>query len=73
MTVAVYDNPATFCREGWQDGALLGHVSLALMESRGFRESGRMPWWLNAGAWSTGKVHGDPLAVRALNPPLGHP
>jgi hypothetical protein len=73
MTAAVYDNPATMRREGWQDGRLEGFVSRSLMESRGFRESGLMPWWLNVGNWSPGKVHGDPCAVGPLNTVLGMP
>jgi hypothetical protein len=32
-----------------------------------------MPWWLNVGNWSPGKVHGDPCAVGPLNTVLGMP
>lgn len=72
MSAAIYDNPATCSREVWRDGRMEILVSLKAMSTRGFRELA-MPWFLDTGKWEPGKVVGERLAVRPLNPPLGHP
>ncbi len=74
MSVALYDNPATMCREAWRNGRLDGHLSASLLLNRSFRGDRSMPFWLNgAHPWKPGHVDGDSLAVPPLNPTLGHP
>lgn len=67
MSVCVYDNPASMTREGWQDGKLLMSVSANVLETKGYRESGKIPWILNIGEWKPGQISGDIEAIDENN------
>ena len=60
MAVCTYDNPATMCRECWQDGELLHSYSLALMEQKGPKY---FFFGANIGAWKKGQMVGDSAAI----------
>lgn len=60
MITAVYDNPATYCREVWKDGMLMAHISLDLMMTKGFNGNPNMHMALNSGPWKEGRILGDP-------------
>ena len=65
MATCTYDNPATMCRECWQDGKLLCSYSSMLMMSK---ESWPPPphkffFGANIGDWKTGQMVGDRSAI----------
>lgn len=64
IKVCVYDNPRTMCREAWQDGKVVAHISAGLLMLDGFQGDRRMFFGLNAGEhFVTGCVYGDPEAI----------
>lgn len=63
MSSCVFDNPATMCREAYTDGRLIAHLSLAVMETKGFTGHRSIPFYLNIGRWKTGRVVGDRAAL----------
>jgi hypothetical protein len=62
--VAVYDNPATYCREGWVDGKMTMHVTAEILTSKGFNGHRCFPFQLNVGKWREGQILGDPGAIQ---------
>lgn len=73
MKVCVYDNPATWMREAWQDGKLLAAHSATFMASKDFdayARSGRMPFVLNCSKpFTPGEVvYGDSEAIDPAQP-----
>lgn len=63
MITAVFDNPATMCREAWKDGRLVAFISARLMFDRDFFGDSTMHMALNCGKWEEGKVRGDVEAI----------
>ena len=62
--VAVYDNPATWRREGWVDGSMRMFITAELLLQKGFRgDRYAFPWQLNVGDWKEGQIIGDPDAI----------
>jgi hypothetical protein len=71
MVVCTFDNPATWCRECWQDGKLLCSYSYLILPGIA-REPipGRLYFFgANVGEWSPGRLWGDP---RATEPAYSH-
>jgi len=64
VRICVYDNPATMHREAWKDGRLVASISLALLETKGFEGHPSIFFGLNVGQWESGKLRGDPAAMR---------
>jgi hypothetical protein len=50
----VYDNPATWRREAWQDEKLLCDVAAEVLLQKGFNGGPDFPWILNCGPWQEG-------------------
>ena len=71
MKTAVFDNPATMCREMWQDGKLLAHLSADAMLQKGFRGHPTIPLPLNCGEWCPGRVDGDAAAIAEFDDDIG--
>lgn len=64
MSFATFDNPATCCREAWQDGKLVAHISFQLILTPGFRGYARMHMGLNVGRdIQPGTICGDIDAI----------
>lgn len=63
MSVCVYDNPATWRREAWQDGKLVCDVAAAVLFQKGFNGDRNFPWVLNCGPWRGGEIRGDKDAL----------
>ena len=65
MSVCVYDNPASMCREAWQDGKVIAHVSMDMLFSKDYKGHRRLFFGLACKAdWCTGKiVWGDANAM----------
>lgn len=61
--ICVFDSPATFAREAWQDGKLLYKVDAAVLLDFNFRGGKWFPFILNVGPWSEGTVYGDEEAI----------
>lgn len=72
MFVATFDNPATMCREAWQDGRLVAHISAALLDSRDFRGHPSMHMGLSGGPFKPGLLWGDMRALGSLSKALEH-
>ena len=64
MFVATFDNPATMCREAWQDGTLVEHINGALLDAHDFRGHPSMHMGLSGGHFKVGSFWGD---MRALD------
>lgn len=64
MPVCTYDNPYTMRRECWQNGALIASASIKMIENRDQVSQPIMFFGLNTGRWKTGKMVGDPEAIR---------
>jgi len=61
----VFDNPATWRREAYQDGKMLCDVSAELLLQKGFEGHRDFPWILNCGPWQEGRLVGDSKALTA--------
>jgi len=73
MITLVYENPQTRCREMWQDGVLLAHLSESLILSKGFKGHRSIPFPLSSGGYEfiAGRVvSGDIGAMSAPLPTL---
>lgn len=64
MKVCQYDNPATMCRELWQDRKMIAHLSadLLCMKTR-FTGDKYMHFGFDLSEWKTGKTRGDKQAI----------
>ena len=71
MAVCTYDNPATMCRECWQDGKLLFSYSVALMMQKGCWPPPPRHFFFgaNIGDWKLGQMVGDGAAM-SFNVPM---
>lgn len=63
VVTCVYDNPATMAREAFSQGKLLYAMQAELLLSKGFRGFRDMPFYMNVGPWSPGRVIGDRTAM----------
>jgi hypothetical protein len=67
LTICIYDNPNTFRREAWQNGELVAFIAMSLLETKGFKRgdlTGLVPWYLDIEKWESGRVNGDPEAMK---------
>jgi hypothetical protein len=70
VSAAVYDNPATMCREAWHDGRMLAHISATLMYTKGFNGYPTLPFYLNVGRdFVPGRILGDRSALTVKSEP----
>jgi hypothetical protein len=69
VTACVYDNPATWRREAYQDGKKICDVSAQVLLQKGFKGHRDFPWILNCGPWQEGKIWGDSAAL--TDPAMG--
>ncbi len=65
VVICVYDNPASFSRECWQNGKLLYAYSAEVVY---LHQEGRFPpeaffFGANIGPWKLGQISGDPRAM----------
>ena len=67
MAVCTFDNPATYCRECWQDGRLLVSYSYDVLPGIARDPSpGRLfVLCANVGPWEPGRTWGDRAAIEA--------
>lgn len=65
MAVCTYDNPATMCRECWQDGKLAASYSTSLIFQKGAwpPPAFRFHMGANIGPWKEGQMIGNPDAI----------
>lgn len=61
MSVCVYDNPATMCRECWQDGRLIYSYSYHILPpfAKVSIPANYFFFGANVGAWEDGRLVGD--------------
>lgn len=65
ILTCVYDNPATMCREAWQDGKLIAAISIDLLYKKGFNGHPSMFFGLNVGReFIPGRIIGDKEAIK---------
>lgn len=60
MTICIYDNPATFRREGWQDGHMAYSISYSLIDSIDRPE---LSWRCPSDGFCPGQLWGDKAAM----------
>lgn len=60
MSVCVYDNPATWCRECWQDGKLIYSYNWQVLD---LNPPIRLFFGANVGPWQEGRLVGDKQAM----------
>lgn len=63
MKVCTYDNPATLCRECWQDGLMIRSYALELFCSVQRILPSMYFFGANIGPWMPGRVSGDFAAM----------
>lgn len=67
MKTAVYDNPNTMRREGWQDGVLVFSYSFELMMSKSWPPPAMyFHMGANIGEWICGQILGDADAIGVM-------
>lgn len=65
MSVCTYDNPATMCRECWQNGELIDSYSAELYTLKMWPLPARRYFFgADIGDWRTGQLVGDPAAMK---------
>lgn len=64
MNVCQYDNPDTMCRELWQDGEMIAHLSCQLLAMKpAFKGAKYLHFGFDASNWKTGRILGDREAL----------
>jgi len=64
MRSAVYDNPATFMREYWEDGKCLEAMSYLIIDRMVEYPPERFPFYFNQGEFTPGQIIGNEKAIK---------